>query len=137
MPDISERRRKSQHRDSRGRIREPAWRKTGSTPDYRFSLANETTFLAWIRTSLALIVGVLGIDQLFPDIAPAPLRISMCVALAIIGAVLAILAYRRWAQMEEAMRNNRELPFSGVMLVMTVGVAAAAFILAVLLLAAR
>ena len=35
------------------------------------------------------------------------------------------------------MRNNRELPFSGVMLVMTVGVAAAAFILAVLLLVAR
>ncbi|MDI3212955.1 DUF202 domain-containing protein [Arthrobacter sp. AL12] len=86
-------------------MREPAWRKTGSTPDYRFSLANETTFLAWIRTSLALIVGA--------------------------------LAYRRWAQMEEAMRNNRELPFSGVMLVMTVGVAAAAFILAVLLLVAR
>ena len=53
-------------------MREPAWRKTGSIPDYRFSLANETTFLAWIRTSLALIVGALGIDQLLPDIAPAP-----------------------------------------------------------------
>jgi putative membrane protein len=118
-------------------MREPAWRKTGSTPDYRFSLANETTFLAWIRTSLALIVGALGIDQLFPDIAPAPLRIAMCVALAFIGAVLAVVAYRRWGQMEEAMRNNRELPFSGVMLVMTVGVAAAAFILAVLLVVAR
>ncbi|HEX9089280.1 MAG TPA: DUF202 domain-containing protein [Arthrobacter sp.] len=118
-------------------MREPAWRKTGSTPDYRFSLANETTFLAWIRTSLALIVGALGIDQLFPDIAPAPLRISMCVALAVIGAVLAGLAYRRWGQMEAAMRNNRELPFSGVMLVMTIGVTAAAFILAVLLLVAR
>lgn len=118
-------------------MREPAWRKTGSTPDYRFSLANETTFLAWIRTSLALIVGALAIDQLFPEIAPAPLRIAMCVALAFIGAVLAVLAYRRWGQMEEAMRTNRELPFSGVMLVMTVGVAAAAFILAVLLLVAR
>ena len=118
-------------------MREPARRTTGSTPDYRFSLANETTFLAWIRTSLALIVGALGIDQLFPDIAPAPLRISMCVALAVIGAALAVLAYRRWGHMEEAMRNNRELPYSGVMLVMTIGVSAAAFILAVLLLAAR
>ena len=48
-----------------------------------------------------------------------------------------VVAYRRWAQMEEAMRNNRELPFSGVTLVMTVGVAAAAFVLAVLLLVAR
>ncbi|MGB0973230.1 MAG: YidH family protein, partial [Mycobacterium sp.] len=26
-------------------------------PDYRFTLANERTFLAWIRTSLALIAG--------------------------------------------------------------------------------
>jgi putative membrane protein len=118
-------------------MREPAWRKTGSTPDYRFSLANETTFLAWIRTALALILGALGIDQLVPDIAPAPLRIAMCVALAVIGAGLAVLAYRRWGQMEAAMRNNRELPFSGVMLVMTIGVAAAAAILAVLILVAR
>jgi putative membrane protein len=38
-------------------MREPAWRKTGNTPDYRFSMANERTFLAWIRTSLALIAG--------------------------------------------------------------------------------
>lgn len=118
-------------------MREPAWRKTGSTPDYRFSLANETTFLAWIRTSLALILGALGIDQLAPDIAPAPLRIAMCVALTVIGAALAALAYRRWGQMEAAMRQNRELPFSGVMLVMTIGVSAAAAILALLILVAR
>jgi hypothetical protein len=26
-------------------------------PDYRFTLANERTFLAWIRTALALIAG--------------------------------------------------------------------------------
>ena len=31
-------------------MREPAWRKTGSTPDYRFSLANERTYAAWLRT---------------------------------------------------------------------------------------
>ena len=35
------------------------------------------------------------------------------------------------------MRNNRELPFSGLMLVMTIGVAAAAFTFAVLILMAR
>lgn len=30
-------------------------RAVGRTPDYRFSLANERTFLAWLRTGLALI----------------------------------------------------------------------------------
>lgn len=29
----------------------------GSDPDYRFSLANERTFLAWIRTALGLLAG--------------------------------------------------------------------------------
>lgn len=29
----------------------------GKEPDYLFSLANERTFLAWIRTSLALLAG--------------------------------------------------------------------------------
>lgn len=118
-------------------MREPAWRKTGSTPDYRFSLANERTFLAWLRTSLALIAGALAIDQLAPEIAPAPVRITLCVILAVLGASLATLSYRRWGQMEAAMRNNRELPFSGLMLVMTVGVAAAAFTFAVLMLVAH
>ena len=118
-------------------MREPAWRKSGSTPDYRFSLANERTFLAWIRTSLALIAGALAIDQLAPDIAPAPVRIALCVVLAILGAGLASLSYRRWTRMEAAMRNNRELPYSGVMLIMTMGVAVAAFTIAVLILVAR
>ncbi|AXJ11334.1 YidH family protein [Arthrobacter sp. PM3] len=118
-------------------MREPIWRKTGTTPDYRFSLANERTFLAWIRTSLALIAGALAIDQLAPEIAPAPVRIVLCVILAFLGAGLAVLSYHRWGLMEAAMRNNRELPFSGVMLVMTIGVAAAALVFAVLILVAR
>lgn len=118
-------------------MREPAWRKTGSTPDYRFSMANERTFLAWIRTSLALIAGALAIDQLAPEIAPGPVRIALCVILAFLGAGLAAFSYRRWGRLEAAMRNNRELPFSAVMLVMTIGVAAAALLFAILVLVAR
>ena len=36
----------------------------GSEPDPRFSLANERTFLAWIRTALALVAGAAAIDAL-------------------------------------------------------------------------
>lgn len=118
-------------------MREPAWRKTGTTPDYRFSLANERTFLAWIRTSLALLAGAVAIDQLAPSIAPDPVRIALCVILALIGAGLAALAYHRWGRMEAAMRQDIELPFSRLLLLMTIVVALAAFTFGVLILVAR
>ncbi|AMB40952.1 DUF202 domain-containing protein [Arthrobacter sp. TES] len=118
-------------------MREPDWRRTGKTPDYRFSLANERTFLAWIRTSLALLAGAVAIDQLAPNIAPQPVRLVLCVLLALIGAGLAVLSYRRWSQMEAAMRNDQALPFSRVLLFMTIVVAVAAFGFAVLILVVR
>lgn len=118
-------------------MREPEWRRTGKTPDYRFSLANERTFLAWIRTSLALLAGAVAIDQLAPNIAPQPVRLVLCVLLALIGAGLAVLSYRRWSQMEAAMRNDQALPFSRVLLFMTIVVALAAFGFAVLILVVR
>ncbi|MCW3766334.1 YidH family protein [Paenarthrobacter ureafaciens] len=118
-------------------MREPDWRRTGKTPDYRFSLANERTFLAWIRTSLALLAGAVAIDQLAPNIAPQPVRLALCVLLALIGAGLAVLSYRRWGQMEAAMRNDQALPFSRVLLFMTIVVAVAAFGFAVLILVVR
>ncbi|MGB5444474.1 MAG: DUF202 domain-containing protein, partial [Psychromonas sp.] len=42
------------------------WRSLGEAPDYRFSLANERTYLAWIRTAIALLAGAIAIDQLTP-----------------------------------------------------------------------
>ncbi len=39
------------------------WWLAGKKPDYRFTLANERTFLAWIRTALALMAGAVGVDQ--------------------------------------------------------------------------
>jgi len=40
------------------------WYEEGETPDYRFSLANERTFLAWIRTGLGFFVSAIAIDQM-------------------------------------------------------------------------
>lgn len=46
----------------------------GEAPDYRFSLANERTFLAWIRTSLGFLAAGVGLDQLAPDFATPVIR---------------------------------------------------------------
>ena len=43
--------------------RRPQWiYGVGEEPDYRFSLANERTFLAWVRTSLGLIGGGVAVE---------------------------------------------------------------------------
>ena len=39
-------------------------RSTGSEPDPRITFANERTFLAWIRTSLALIAAGVALEAL-------------------------------------------------------------------------
>ena len=55
-------------------------RQEGRTPDYRFSLANERTFLAWLRTALALIGGGFAVDQFLPDLRWA-WRVGLALAL--------------------------------------------------------
>ncbi|MFB7615121.1 YidH family protein [Kitasatospora sp. NPDC056181] len=98
----------------------------GDEPDYRFTLANERTFLAWIRTALGLLAGGIAVDQLTPDVAPGPLRIALAVVCALGGALLGVTAYRRWARVEEAMRAGAPLPRTHVLLVLSVGVAVVA-----------
>jgi putative membrane protein len=82
-------------------------REAGSTPDYRYSLANERTFLAWLRTGLALIAGGLGVAQF---LAPGWARTSLAVALLILGGAVALRAVDRWARTERAMRLQQSLP---------------------------
>ena len=86
------------------------WYKTGKAPDYRFSLANERTFLAWIRTSLALLAGAIGISQ-FVDGLPM-LRNIIAAAISAIAGIIAIYAYWRWAHNEHAMRQGKDLPYT-------------------------
>ncbi|GAB14727.1 hypothetical protein ARGLB_075_00090 [Arthrobacter globiformis NBRC 12137] len=40
----------------------------GNEPDPRFTLANERTFLAWIRTSLALLAGGVAVEAFMADL---------------------------------------------------------------------
>ncbi|WP_435748089.1 YidH family protein [Nocardioides sp. SYSU DS0663] len=102
----------------------------GSEPDPRFTLANERTFLAWVRTSLAVLAGAVALHSLgVPE--PPWLRRALVVALLVLGGGTTALAYRRWALVERALRTGRPLPRFGLGAVVTGAVLVAATLLAV------
>jgi putative membrane protein len=82
----------------------------GETPDYRFTLANERTFLAWVRTALALMAAGVALVQYVPAIGTG--RHILGFALIALGGLLAGTSYSRWARNERAMRLGRRLPHS-------------------------
>jgi putative membrane protein len=82
-------------------------RDIGDDPDYRFTLANERTFLAWVRTALALAAGGLAAIHLIPSAFGSEF---LGVALLALGFVTAATAYRRWYRSEVAMRLGQPLP---------------------------
>ncbi|MET8582080.1 DUF202 domain-containing protein [Streptomyces collinus] len=86
-------------------------RDEGSTPDYRFSLANERTFLAWLRTALALIGGGFAVDQFLPDLRWA-WRVGLALALLGAGVLCSLRAVNHWVRCERAMRRGEDLPTS-------------------------
>jgi putative membrane protein len=102
----------------------------GRTPDYRFSLANERTFLAWIRTGLALMAGGLACAQFLPPLSVAHLREIIAIALLLLGAVVALRAVDHWARTERAMRLGHELPGSKFPAILALAVATGALLLA-------
>jgi len=108
----------------------------GSDPDPRFTLANERTFLAWIRTALALIAGGIGM-ALSGQLVEAPLRHGLAVGFSATGALVAALAFRRWLRTERALRRAETLPPPALAPVMSYGLAIAAIVLLVALLATR
>lgn len=109
-------------------------RQVGSTPDYRFSLANERTFLAWLRTGLALIAGGLGVAQFLPPLRTAHLREVIAIVLLLLGGAVAIRAIDHWARTERAIRLGQELPASRFPAVLALIIAAGSMLLMVALL---
>jgi len=106
----------------------------GTEPDILFTLANERTFLAWIRTALALLAGGVALEVLGLDLV-APLRLAASLTLVISGALTPALAWVNWMRTERALRLEQPLPASllGPVLSVAVSVAAVLVLLAVLL----
>ena len=113
-------------------MREPGWRNEGEDPDYRFTLANERTFLAWIRTALAILAGGVLLHQFAGGLEPRLAVVVLAIVLAIAAAVLSVVAYTRWRANEIAIRHGRPLPFSWVLPVLAGVCLLTAAVLAVL-----
>jgi putative membrane protein len=93
----------------------------GDEPDPRFSLANERTFLAWLRTSLALMAGGVAFAAIGPteDI----LQLAVAVTLLLTGIVCSLSALRHWIACERALRTGQPLPSPWMAAVLGIGLA--------------
>lgn len=106
----------------------------GEEPDARFTLANERTYLAWIRTSLAFVAAGVALEAFTLGGWPPALRKTVAIVVIAIGVFLALGAGFRWWRVENAMRRSRPLPVPGIVLVL--GLVAALGALAAIVLVA-
>lgn len=101
-------------------------------PDYRFTLANERTFLAWIRTSLGLVAGGVVVHQLIEPVESGAVRMLIAVTAVVLAVVLAVGAFVHWRSVQRAMRRNQDLPGNRLIPVLAAGTVVIAVIATVL-----
>ncbi len=102
----------------------------GVEPDPRFSLANERTFLAWIRTSLALLGAGVALEALDVPI-DEPFRLAASGAFVALGLLGTVQASVGWARTERALRDEDPLPGPSIGLALAAGIVGAVVLLVV------
>lgn len=93
----------------------------GSEPDPRFTLANERTFLAWIRTALAFIAGGIAVQAFADDVFSDTLRQFVATSLLVLAMLISATAGARWLGVERAMRQHKPLPVPWLVPVLSLG----------------
>lgn len=102
----------------------------GEEPDPRFTLANERTLLAWIRTVMALLAAAVVLDTVplgLPHVATS----ATASLLAVGASACTVQAWRGWARTERALRRNDPLPATPATMALTAGLAVLGLTLAV------
>ena len=97
-------------------------------PDYRFTLANERTFLAWIRSSLSLLAAGIAVVQLVPAFPLPGLRTGTGGLLVVLAVLCAANGILRWQRVEHAMRRDRALPPQRAPWVLAIGLVVLALV---------
>ncbi len=81
-------------------------------PDERFTLASERTFLAWMRTGLGFIAAGVAATTFLPGFGTSWLRIVLGITLVIMGTSAAIVGFRRWRVVRDALETGSDMPSS-------------------------
>lgn len=83
---------------------------TGNDPQVmRTLLANERTYLAWVRTALALVAAGVAVSKLLPPLELIGGRRVLGAAIVALGAATGVLAYLRWRTNEARIRSGEGL----------------------------
>ncbi|AGF73751.1 YidH family protein [Corynebacterium halotolerans] len=86
----------------------------GTEPDPRFTLANERTFLAWTRTSLAFLAGGIALEAFpLPEVSATAQSVIAVLVIAV-GLLISLGAALRWLKVERAMRTGEPLPVPAI-----------------------
>jgi putative membrane protein len=105
----------SRHLESGGRAM------SERSPEVQFQLANERTYLAWLRTALALVASGVAAARLLAGQTLHWAWETVGVLLIMAGVVTAAMARRRWRATDAAIREGEPLPAPGIA-VMVAGV---------------
>ena len=84
----------------------------GQEPDPRFTLANERTFLAWIRTALALLASGIAVEAFTLGLLSPGVKRLLVVGLLSLSLIVSLSAFWRWLGVERALRQQAALPVS-------------------------
>jgi inner membrane protein YidH len=107
----------------------------GRELDYRMSLAAERTYLAYLRTGLAMTAAGVAVVAALPDANAVTLRRVLGAGLVLAGAAVFATARPRWAAVVRAMERGDPLPRTSLLtllaVVLTAGAAASLIVVLV------
>ena len=93
----------------------------GREPDPLYSLANERTYLSWLRFAVTLLAGAVAIDRLFLEHPWFGSEI-LTLGLVVIAYGSCGLGVRRWLATERALRRRQPLPGFGAPLLVIMAI---------------